>query len=179
MIFIAMIPESVYNMEEHVKILQDALQKQVEDMQNARDSFLRQGQPATATWGMANYERSWGLVIDNSKPLDQRLAAYRAKRRGVGTTTAETIRSIAEGFYNGQVEVAEHKKEFWFEVIFTSQIGIPPNMADLKAAVEDIKPAHMEAVYVIVRNTNDILGGRRHDDLAAYNHDDLKTVNLQ
>jgi len=170
-----LLPDVAYNDEPHVQVFQDAIGTQVTSIQGARDDMKRQACPATATWGMAFYESSWGLVVDENKPMDQRLAAWRAKRRGVGTTTVEVIKNIAESFYNGEVDVVEHKKEFWFEVIFLSQTGIPPNLADLQFAIEEVKPAHMEAVYVVIWNIHNILGQLTHDQLSQYTHEELRT----
>ena len=168
------LPDSAYHGEPHVALLQEAIGAQVEALQAARDDLKRQARPSAATWGIAAYERGWGLVVDESKPPDQRLAAYRARRRGLGVIDAGAIRLIAESFYNGEVEVTEHKREFWFEVIFLSQTGVPPNMEDLKAAIEEVKPAHMECVYVVVWNIHTILGQLTHDELAQYTHDELR-----
>lgn len=176
MILMRMLPDPAYNEEPHIVVFQEAIGKQMTAFLAARDDMKRQARPATATWGMAFYERDWGLVVDESKPIDQRLAAWRARRRGVGTTNAQVIKSIAESFYNGEVDVVEHKKEFWFEMIFKSLIGIPPNMADLQFAIEEVKPAHMEAVYIVLWNTHDILRQLTHDELTQYTHDELRTV---
>ena len=171
------IPEIAYNNEPHIQVFQDAIDKQVTAIQLARDDFLLQARTSTATsWGMANYERDWGLTVDEHKSIDQRLAAWRAKRRGVGTTTVAVIENIAESFYNGDVDVIEHKKEFWLEIIFKSYTGVPPNMQDLQFAIEDVIPAHMEVIYVVLFNTHDILRQFTHDQMSQYTHDELRTI---
>lgn len=176
MTLLEMLPEACYHGEPHVAVLQDAVEKQVRRVQAARDDLKSQARPSTAaSWGMSHYERAWGLPVDESKPLDQRLAAWRARRRGVGAITAAVIKSIAQSFYDGEIQVAEHKREFWFEVVFKSRIGIPPGLEELKAIIENVKPAHMEAVYTVLWNTHESLSGFTHQQLSKYTHEQLRT----
>lgn len=175
---IDMLHDPAYHRERHVEILLAALGKQVEKIQFARDDIKLQCRPATATWGMSKHEREWGLPVDTSKPIDQRLAAYRSRRRGVGSTTEETIKNIANSFYNGEISIIQHKKEFWIEITFASQIGIPPNMDDLKATISEIIPAHMEVVYMIIWNTQSLLKKYTHRQLAAMTHRQIREDEL-
>ena len=62
-------------------------------------------------------------------------------------STAELIRSVAASFANGQVDVVEHNDQYYFVVKFVSVMGVPPNIDDLTAAINEIKPAHLSLVY--------------------------------
>ena len=146
-----LLPDEVYNGERHVAAFQGALGKQAYRAGQARDDFLLQCRPSTATeWGMANHERDWGLIVDASVPLDQRLAAYRARRRGLGTTTGEVVENIARSYTVGDVRVIEHKREFWFEVIIDALGGENIDHDSLRAAIRKVIPAHMEKLYSFV-----------------------------
>lgn len=151
-----MLPVPVYNGEPHVVAYQEALSKQVRAVETARDDFLLQARPSTATWGLSRYEREWGLPVDESKPLDQRLAIWRSRRRGYGVTTEEAIKRIAESFYNGQVDVVQHRGEFWIEIFFRSPSGNPINIADIRDAINEVIPAHVECVYMAQRTWGDV-----------------------
>lgn len=147
------LPSEAYNGERHVKVFQDAINAQVADVQAARDDFKLQCSPTTATWGLSKYEQEVGIPVDESKPIEQRRSAYIAKRRGVGTTTATVLKNIAKSFCTGggDVEVIEHKREFWLEFIFTNTPIL--NTTDLKAILEELKPAHMEVALLRKMNT--------------------------
>ena len=176
MTLIEYLPPDEYDNEIHVRDYQDAIGKQISLLWQDMDSLIAQGRPSTAIWGMVNYEREYGLPVDLRKPKDQRLAAYRAKRRGFGVITVDVLKNIAASFYNGEISIIEHKREFWFEITFLSNVGIPPNLDDLKAAIEDVKPAHMEAVYNIIWTTHAQLSRFTHAQLSQYTHEQIRTL---
>lgn len=151
-----MLPDSAYNSEPHIVAYQEALNKQVQKVEAARDDFLQQARPGTATWGMSRYEREWGILVNEDNPLDKRLAIWRSRRRGYGVTTVEAIKRIAESFYNGQVDVVQHRGEFWVEIFFRSPSGNPINIADIRDAVSAVIPAHVECVYMAQRTWGDV-----------------------
>lgn len=61
----------------------------------------------TSTWGLARWERIFGITTDVLKPIDQRRSVIKSRIRGVGTVTPAMIKSIAEAYANGDVEVTE------------------------------------------------------------------------
>ena len=130
----------------------------------------------TATWGLALWESFFGIVTDLSKDIDYRRTVINAKRRGIGTVTVNMIKSVANSFNNGDVDVIEDSPNYQFTIKFTSVKGIPPNLIDLKAAIEQIKPAHLAVVYAFTYNTNDMLKVYTNNQLHAYTNDQLKTI---
>jgi hypothetical protein len=144
----SLLPIEAYHDEKHVKALQDTLGGQVKALQEARDSLKAQYRPSTASgWGMAKHERAWGILVDEGAPPEQRLAAYRAKRRGVGTTTKDAVANIVRSYADGSVEVVEHKKEYWFEVVVEAPVGHDIPRAGIEHAVREVIPAHMEPMF--------------------------------
>ncbi len=107
----------------------------------------------TATWGLTYWEKMYGIEGDVKKSYEIRRSVVRAKMRGVGTTTVEMMKNVAESFVNGEVEVIEENHLYQFQIKMLSVIGIPPNMEDLKQAIEEIKPAHLGYGIVIKYNT--------------------------
>lgn len=105
--------------------------------------LLEQCNVATATWGLTQWERQLGLETEIEKPLDYRRSRVTAKLRGTGTVTVAMIQNVAESFSNGTVEVLEDAGNYHFDIKFVGTIGIPPNMDDLTAAINEIKPAHL------------------------------------
>ena len=63
------------------------------------------------------------------------------------------IQNMAQSFSNGEVEVLEDPARYHFDIRFVGSRGIPPNMDDLTAALEEIKPAHLTYAYIYVYNT--------------------------
>lgn len=139
-----------------------------------RNGLLAQLNVRTATWGLAQWETSLGLPVDVSKAPAYRRTRIISKLRGQGTTTVAMIKNVAESFSNGQVEVLEHPAEYRFDIKFVGTIGIPPNMDDLMAAIEDIKPAHLAYDYIILFRTWGMLAGYTWGELSSRTWADVK-----
>jgi len=101
----------------------------------------------TATWGLAYWESFLGITTDLSKDISYRRTVAKSKIRGQGTVTVSMLQNVANSFNNGKVTITEHPSIYSFEVKFSSVIGIPPNLQDLKDALEQIKPAHLVVTY--------------------------------
>lgn len=161
MTLIDLLPRN-YKESREVIELQGALANQVEAIRAAKENLFQQLDINTATWGLKLWEEIYGIKIDITKPDSYRRTRILSKMRGQGTTTKAMIQNVAESFSNGEVEVIEHNGEHRFEIKFTGTIGIPPNMDDLTAAVQDIKPAHLAYEYTYIYRT--------HRDLSQYTH---------
>jgi hypothetical protein len=70
-----------------------------------------------------------------------------SKLRGIGTVTVSLIKSVAEAYDGGAVEVTLQPEAYTFTIKFVDTRGIPPNLDDLKAVIEEIKPAHLAVEY--------------------------------
>jgi uncharacterized protein YmfQ (DUF2313 family) len=101
----------------------------------------------TATWGLANWESFLGIKTDPSKPDSDRRSVIKAKIRGTGTVTIDLIKNVALSFTNGNVDVTEQNSQYQFTIKFIDALGVPPNLDDFKAAIEEIKPAHLSVIY--------------------------------
>lgn len=62
----------------------------------------------TATWGLARWERIFGIATDEAKPIEQRRSVIKSRMRGAGTATRALIDTVAEAYDNGEVEVTEY-----------------------------------------------------------------------
>ena len=113
-------------------------------LDNRTDNFIAQLDIDTATWALEVYEKEYGIVTDRNKPLDERRSVVKSKMRGGGSLSAAQIKIVADSFTNGDVAVSLNNGIL---IEFTSVIGTPPNMDDLKTALELIKPAHLPISY--------------------------------
>jgi hypothetical protein len=102
----------------------------------------------TATWNIARWERIFGVVPDEAKPIEQRRSVIKSKLRGVGTVTPALVESVAEAYDNGDVTVTESNATYTITITFVSTLGVPPNMTDIQAAIRDILPAHLAVDFV-------------------------------
>lgn len=101
----------------------------------------------TATWGLVRWEKELGINPTAGQPFDQRRSVIRSKMRGTGTVTVRLMKSVAEAFDRGALEVTVQPELYSFTIRFVDTLGAPPNVNDLKAAIENIKPAHLTVIY--------------------------------
>ena len=160
-----------------VKII-DAMGAETEILRGALADLLAQCNVATATWGLDLWERQLGLETDVEKDLDFRRTRVISRLRGTGTVTVAMIQNVAESFSNGEVAVIEDAANYHFDIKFVGTIGIPPNMDDLTAVINEIKPAHLTYAYIYVYNTHGKLAAYTHAQLAAYTHAQLREGTL-
>lgn len=128
---------------------EEGLNELAENVTNAQDQLF----PDTATTLLSRWERIYGIIPDESKPIDERRSYLMSKMRGQGTCTEELIKNVAESFANGEVELIEDYSNYNFKIKFISSKGAPPNLDDLTAAIEEIKPAHLNFEYLYIYNT--------------------------
>jgi len=153
----ARLPAHLYNDEEYTKDLLRAIGIELEKLRQAREDLFLQLRPSTSTWGMARYEREYAVTTDTSKGMEQRLARWRAKRRGTGTSTVERIRSVAGSFTDGEVEVTERPREYRFIITATTEQQAPPIVSDMYSAIDEIKPAHLGVGFVSVQKSRGVI----------------------
>jgi len=146
------LPDSYADSPEVVRI-QTAIQEQVTALRSARDSLMEQLLVNTATWGLNAWERALAVKTDAAAPVAYRRTRILSKLRGAGTTTVAMIKNVAESFSSGEVDIIEDPAEYRIDIKFIGTLGIPPNMDDLTAAIEEIKPAHITYGYIFTYMT--------------------------
>jgi hypothetical protein len=99
----------------------------------------------TATWALELYEKELGILTDLNRPYEERRSTIKSKWRGAGKVDSNLIKLVADAYTNGDVKVSFDGK---IHIEFESVYGIPPNIEDLKQALEDIKPAHLAIAYM-------------------------------
>lgn len=141
--------------------MQDALDGPVTALRQGLYTLGAQLNVGTATVGLTAWERALGLNTDVSKSDTERRERIMSKLRGTGTVTAEMIANVAQSFTGGQVTVIEDAENYRFVLKFSGQYGTPPNMADVGAAIEEIKPAHLsysyEYSYLLIRDIHGVM----------------------
>lgn len=113
----------------------------------------------SATWGLAYWERAFGITTDESKSYDQRRSVILSKMRGSGSVTVSLIEEVAEAYDNGDVAVSLDPASYTVTITFISTKGIPQNIDDTEQALRDIIPAHMAIEFKFTYMTWDDLNG--------------------
>lgn len=164
----------VYANSPEAEAVQDAFQRPLDAARAAWESFLEQLDLERATWDLEGWERFLGLPTDAAGEAPFRRSRIRARLRGAGTTTVAMVKNLAESFSNGAAEIVERPADYEIDIIFTGTIGIPPNLEDLTAALEDALPAHLGYRYVITYRTWNMVSGMTWDQASAYSWGQLK-----
>jgi len=102
----------------------------------------------TATTSLSRWEKVLGLDNANNYNTDYRRTRILSKLKGQGTFTISFLKNIASSFENSDVEVIEDNSNYCFKVKFINMKGVPPNLDDLKAIIEELKPAHLGVNYI-------------------------------
>ncbi len=168
---IDLLPDYYKNSREVIE-LQAAFEHWTEALKASKTDLFLQFNVNSATSGLTIWEKALRLETDVTKPYEFRRTRILSKLRGAGTTTKQMIRNVAESFSNGQVDIIEHNSGGRFVVKFVGTLGIPPNISDLKAAIGEIKPAHLSFIFEYSYIT--------WNDFEKYNHswDEWDTLNL-
>ena len=66
---------------------------------------------------------------------------------GSGKVSGSMLKNVAQAYESGGIDVSVDSSEYRILIRFIDTWGLPSNLDDLKAAIEDIKPAHMTVEY--------------------------------
>ena len=174
---LAYVPKFIQQARSYKAII-DAQGPEFDQLRTNIDDILKQFYVETATeWGLDLWEQMLGLKSYAGKPLDQRRSRIISKLRGMGTVTVSLIKNVAESYVYGTVEVTEQPSQYSFTVKFVDTRGIPPNLDDLKAAIENIKPAHLAVAYEFTYTTYGELKtwAKTYADLKTMTYGEIKT----
>lgn len=142
-----------YQDNETMATLQSVLSEETDKLDAELKITVNQCFPQLATTLLSRWETILGIKTDGSLSDTSRQEQILAKLSGTGTTTKQMIKDVAEKFSGAEVEVIEDNANSRFYIRFVGQLGIPENMTGLKAAIEDVKPAHLEVIYEYIYNT--------------------------
>lgn len=102
----------------------------------------------TATWALPRWENELGLVPREGASLQERTEAIRARTRGLGTATIKLLKTVAQAYAGGTIDVIEDYPNYTILIQFVDIAGVPLNEQDIKNALREIIPAHLDVEYV-------------------------------
>ena len=128
---------------------------------------------------LSQHEKDVGLVPEPSADIDTRRGNILSRLRGTGTVTKTMMKNVAASFVNGDIEITEYPSEYMFSVTFNSKQGVPYNLTDIQAMIEQIKPAHLAVEYIFTyRLWEDILALTNWNEVRSYTWEGLLTFNI-
>lgn len=130
----------------------------------------------TATWALDYYEKDLNIVTDHTKSYDDRRSVIKSKWRGTGKFSSALIKIVCTAYTNGDVDVTF---DGTIHVKFVNKLGIPENIEDLKAAIEQIKPAWLSIDYVFTYKLWNDIKDLTWDDLQAYTWEQVLNQTLE
>ena len=134
--------------ERSSKIFQSLIDTEAQEIEGKAfdiGELIKQMSIDTATWGLTIYEQELEIKTDVDKSCEERRSTIKSKLRGTGKVDKTLIKLVSDAHTNGDVDVTFDGR---IQIEFISVYGVPSNMEDLKKSLEEIKPAHLDILYI-------------------------------
>jgi len=146
------IPQYVYSIKQ-IKDLIDAIQPEI-DAINAFLYKTRYDLHISTTTIIERFERDYGITPDESKTLEERIAAVLEKKNAKIVFTEERLRQTIVDNYGQDFEL----KEDWANYAFTIILNDPEkNIKELSNAINKYKPAHLYCLLALLLGVDTVL----------------------
>jgi hypothetical protein len=106
---------------------------------------LNQFYVETATYGLDRWEKITDIEYLPQRSIPSRRHYINAKLRGTGTVTPALLKSIVDAFYTS--EIYEEPSDYKVRIKLVGKRGVPKNLEDIEAAVNDVIPAHLQPYF--------------------------------
>lgn len=123
--------------------IQQAIADELDAVSADNDDLKDQFFIVRATWGLKYWEEALGIPVVETDSYEIRRSRVLAKWRGVGNFSADLVKSVCEAFTNGEVSVAFNLATSIVTVTFIGVRGVPPNLSDLQAQIDNLVHAHL------------------------------------
>lgn len=125
----------------------NALDKLDEELKRQIDSLY-----ITTTEDFSRHEKDVGLsavTADNATKVSRVIA----RLQGSDLLTPGRLKSLVYDFVKTGCTIREDFAQYTVYVTFSGRTGIPYNIEPLKAAVDEVVPAHIKISYIYIKNT--------------------------
>lgn len=109
--------------------------------------------------GLKREEEAFDIGFSDGKKVDLRRSAIIGRYRSDDLSSVPLIKSIAEAFTNGEVEVTEHFEDTYLTIKFVGTMGVPEGLEDLKVILREAVLAHVGIEYEFIFMTWDQFDG--------------------
>lgn len=145
------IPQMVYNIRQ-IKDIIDAIQPEI-DRTNAYLYKLRSEIHISTTTIIERFERDYGITPDDSKTLEERIAAVLEKKNNKIVFTDERLNQVIIDNYGSDYTLTED----WAHYAFTILLGdAEKSIVQLKRALDKAKPAHLYALLALLMGVDNV-----------------------
>lgn len=98
--------------------------------------------------GITRFEQEFGIVPTSDMTLEDRKSKLLSILRGQGgVTNVLKIKTIAESFENGEVEIVPNFNKSCYIIKFIDKKGVPQRLNDLYNSIELVNPCHLKIQY--------------------------------
>lgn len=94
------------------------------------------------------WEEKMQIVPKPRQDLDGRRATIEARWKATGKVNVELLQEVADSWKYGKVNVEFNANKI--EITFNDTLGMPKDTEGLKAALEEVKPAHLPIDFVAI-----------------------------
>lgn len=106
----------------------------------------------TTTDSFSLHERDVGLS-ETASDSETKRARVIARLQGNNLLTVEELKRLVRLYTNADCTVAEDYPHYTIVILFSEYKGVPTNIDEIKAAIEEVKPAHLAFEYEYKPNT--------------------------
>lgn len=142
------IPSSEWKNDDNQKYIYSKLQDRLNWIESIFLEIVDNAYIKTANEeSLKKMETEFGIVADKTSTIEDRKAKLLSILRGQGVTNILKIKTIAESFENGEVEIVPHFDESYYTIKFVGKKGIPPRLDDLYSSIQTVNPCHLGIQY--------------------------------
>ena len=120
---------------------------------------------------LREYESEAGITPAASQSEDDRRSAVIARWRSEGKCDIELLQITADSWKYGKTSIDFVGEKLQIKL---NDKGIPTDLDGLKAAIEEVKPAHIAVVYIFVYTTWNEVKLKIWDEIKKMTWDELK-----
>ncbi len=143
--------------------------------ENMIQEYTNQFIVKTATFTLSRYEEQYGLPVNPAGiTTEERRSRIKSRMRMNGPTTKEFLQNILNAWGNSEVEITELFDQYLVKIKFISNNGIPSNLGDVREAISEIIPAHLNVLYDFKYRTHGELKPYTHQQLSNYTHQQIR-----
>lgn len=144
--------------DESFKSTQDALSEEHEKLRQLIIELCKQMFVETATWGLDDWERVYGIETDKDLSLEKRRENLLIKIQGAQTVTTLQLEKLVNNVVpTNDATVIENTAPNQFKVVMESAVAVD----EVRKVVEHYKPAHLTYVvgHLFKSNSKICVGG--------------------
>lgn len=163
-----------YKDSQVIKDFLNSIQEVFKDMDTRINNAEKEINIITAE-DLSAWENEVGLtsLVDADKETRRSRVLTRLQGNGV-LTVAELIALVAK-YEDTEIQIKEDYENYTVSVIFPKRLKAPEKLEQIRAAVEEVKPAHIRVIYTFSEYATHLsLQQYKHGELRKFTHYQLR-----